>query len=442
MAVSYLRGLFKKGDPVPGGHSALLTLGLCFLGLAFYVGDLLSFPYSSYTNDVASHIEYLRYAATHLSLPAPYSCWECYQPPLYYIISAIAYDAGQYAGLAEPLNAVRCVSMGFYAVFLYFAVRLLRENMRAAFAYYTALALLVFWPSGIFKASSITNDIPLYAAQMASFYYLSCWYKQMKQRSLVYCLWWSAIAFCFKSSGIVVYGVIAGVVFLSWLQQRFAWRELCSAPVIRAVILSSLLASLSFGRMYYYRIAEHRSEPVLVSNIQTLDAALRVSNELKYFVTFDWHSYMASPFYNTRDNATGRQYLWNTMLKSALFGEYGWKAPRLALLLAQAELAMLCYLLSSWLFIAWRTRLRGWVCLPFWVFVFFQVGALAAYRAFYPFSCSYDYRYIYTVTPVAALLYGKAIEWQLQHAPAIARMGMGIGMFFVVLTMVFCVAQW
>ena len=411
------------------------TIILVVIAEFLYISTLLTIPYNKYAMDIAGHINYIRYIAQNYALPNPYNCIECQQQPLYYIIAATAYNLGKYAGLSEPLTAVRFLSLLFYNVFLWFAIRLIRENTRTNATYYVAVGIGSFWPLGIIKASAINNDIPLYMAEIISFYYLLSWHHRPIPRSLSLAILWSAIAILFKNSGIIAAGTTASVVLCSGYRQRVCWRLFYHPRIVSTTLLALCLISLSFSRpYYYYRIVEHKSESLLISRTQELSKTLVVSNSPHYYLNFDLNTYLTQPFFTPFDDVTGRQYLWNTLLKSSLFGEYLWKSPTIALTMSQLELAMLGYMLLSWVAYAIGRPLIG--CNPLMLFVSIQLLAITVFRAFYPYACHQDYRFIYAITPIMAIFYAKAIESHHMH-PRIAWLGISLGIIFTALSVCF-----
>ena len=73
----------------------LIVLGITIRLVVFYVSP----PSNSYDN----HLEVISDYSNNIERPQPFSCWECYQPPIYYVISAIVYNTAQSVGFSKTI---------------------------------------------------------------------------------------------------------------------------------------------------------------------------------------------------------------------------------------------------------------------------------------------------------------------------------------------------
>ena len=73
------------------------------LGIIIRVFYLSYTPYDTRTHDVVGgHLDYIKYLIEHKNVPSSTDCWECFQPPTYYVISSAVYWLTESAGANNP----------------------------------------------------------------------------------------------------------------------------------------------------------------------------------------------------------------------------------------------------------------------------------------------------------------------------------------------------
>jgi hypothetical protein len=136
------------------GTALIFALALCLYLIHMQHSNIAGMGlYNNWLIDSDGHLEYIQRIANTLLIPAPGACWECFQPPLYYILAAYPYSYAADFNLMSPVLAVRIFSLVFYGGFLFFGARILAMEMPSRIIYHVALCLLVFWPYGITKAA-------------------------------------------------------------------------------------------------------------------------------------------------------------------------------------------------------------------------------------------------------------------------------------------------
>ena len=420
------------------GTTLIMALGLCLYIIHMQHSNIAGFGlYISWAIDSYSHLEYIARVADTRAVPAPGACWECHQPPLYYLLAALPYSIAKDFHLlsadvevhvppvllgsvpTSPVLAVRVLSLCFYMVFAFFGARLLAMEVRWRPVYYIGLCLLVFWPYGVTKAAMISNDVPLYMAQAAALYYILRWRRDEAAGSLALAMLWNGIAFAFKYTGITVTPFIGLVVLLKCYEnRRLAW-QLLAKPVLLSLCVGLVLAGGTFARTYYhYRIATHSSVPLLVPSGPVVVRLMPVPNDrLEYFALPDFGGYMQSPFLGeSRHPSSEMSYFMNFVLKSSLFGIPHWTPIRTARALTVLLCGMLVYMACSLPYLALKDRAAALDVLPFVVFVALQLAALITYRVLYPHTGNQDFRFIYPTTIAMTVLYSKVLSWHRTHS--------------------------
>jgi hypothetical protein len=392
------------------GTLLILALGLCLYVFHLLHSNLGGFAsYITWTADSQSHFDYVRRVATE-GLPRSYECWECFQPPLYYLIAAPLYYQTE---LADPLLAVRLLSLAFYVGFLLFAIRLLAMEIRPLAPYYAALCLIVFWPYGVITSSMISNDLPLYTMQAAGFYYVMRWRREPSVSLLALAVLACGIASGFKLNGLLIGGFIALVFLHESHRDRALLRQLWSKPVVLCLLVGLVLVGASFARTYYdLRLANVTDISLLVSNVHALVRDFPVPNDkLEYFVLPHVQRYLASPFLEQGRAPLEMNYFINFVLKSSLYSAPAWRAVGPAYAMNFLSLAMLGYLIGTLANMAIAQRHKLMELLPLSIFVGLQLSALIVYRLVHPHTGNQNFRFIYLVLIAMAVLYAHALIW-------------------------------
>ncbi len=287
------------------GTLLIFALGLCLYLTHLQHSNISGFtPFvykgggiNFYMNDAYSHLEYVQHSANTLTIPDPRGCWECHQPPLYYILAAYPYSIAQDFNLMPPVLAARLLSLVFYFVFLFFGARLLAMEVSSIPIYYVALSLLVFWPLSATRATLLSNDIPLYMAEAAAFYYIMRWRRDEIPANLALAILWNGIAIAFKYSGIIITPFLGYIFVIQCYKNRACIRQLLTKPVLICLCASLLLVVGTFARTYYhYRIANTISLPLIAPTMMLLPRNLIIQNHLLDFVIPHFNSYLTSPF--------------------------------------------------------------------------------------------------------------------------------------------------
>jgi 4-amino-4-deoxy-L-arabinose transferase-like glycosyltransferase len=162
---------------------------------------------------------------------------------------------------------------------------------------------------------------------------------------------------------------------------------------LRAKVLlgsgATLTALVVLGWYLYFRIYfdDHNN---LVGNIGNLNHALRLDNNIRYFYVLNPFKMIEYPFNNAWIDSSRRAYLWEYLVRSALFGEFDWgEAFKPYARLMVASVLLLGCIAAYGAVISLSTA-----TIPIYILLIFHLLAVAAMRIFSPFSCHQDFRYI------------------------------------------------
>lgn len=151
--------------------AALLAAGIALrLALVAYSPQPYGYVWDFYHEGV-------RWLYAHGTLPGSTDCWQCYHPPLFYLVSWPVYAAqrtlspGTDDGYA--LRAVAALSLVWTAVTIFFGWRLLRLFRCRGASMVIGASLLILFPCLFISSYSAEADVLLTAIGSALAYYLT-----------------------------------------------------------------------------------------------------------------------------------------------------------------------------------------------------------------------------------------------------------------------------
>ena len=367
----------------------LIPLFLVAMGVQLFY--LSRTPPLTRAMDIIGHLDHITLVKQTGWIPKSNECWECFQPPLYYYMAAIE------SRVLDPLVSYHAVEKGlqFLSFILFQGFQLIAclvlQLSLGAKKHWLGLAgaLLLFWPSGILHSAQIGNDVPSYLCQVLSFFFLLKWWDDPNPKHFERAALAVSLGFFVKSSAVVSLGMLAAV-FLGRLQtlpslaQRISLAKSVSRGWIRVgVALVAFFSLLLFVKGVY------------LTKTSLLPAGLIVQNQPLNYLWFDLHSFFHEAFLNNYEDVGGRQFFWNYLLKSSLFGEYSYSDAwhqGLGTVLA-AGLLGLTGLAGLGALVPGALRMKNWE----WHAL--QIGACVAalmiYRIIQPYSVTGDFRYLF-----------------------------------------------
>ena len=375
----------------------LLVLSAAVLVLSFYWAAT---PWTLHNYDVmhqndSGHYGYIRYVLAHLSLPRPDQGWEYYQPPLYYMVAALACRWAEWFGLAEA-ETLQALALLFWLVFLAASAATLRLALRRSpQGIVLATAALALWPSGVIHAIRIGNEPAFYAGAAVATWFMFRWWRGNKRRHLAgMALSIAAALLCKATAGVLA---VAAVLLIALRVVRRGGRPRAVADAAIAAVILAGGAVLSAARGLYYWSRNEISD-VLIGNIGGLaqDTGLHVSNRFRDYIPLDLPVFLTSPWVDSRDDATGRNNYWNFFLRSSLSAEFSFDgAMQRVIALAWGGILLLLLLSLAARLSELRYPLRAfWRDLPWPLLALLWLVSSLSVRINYPFSSCSDFRFV------------------------------------------------
>jgi len=400
-------------------RSVFLPMAFALLaGIVIRGGYLLATPSWVRGHDTDSHIEYMRYITDHLALPTFHDSWESYQPPLYYLISALWMAVSDFWGFGQGTRLLGlqlagfAMSIGVLFISAWIACMLFPLHGKRALADRSAFLMAVaVYPGLVFFAARINNDVLYHLLAFTALGVLLYWWQT--GRSVA---WYAACALIglgilTKMNALLLVPVVFGCLLF---RRPLRWRRTLVHGVAGGFLILLLSGWFLAGR------ASEVSDigTFVVGNVGNLQSNLRVPNTAGALLTFNPVGILRHPFNNPWDDRERRQYLWEYFFRSSLFGEFSFPNRGLAIVLLLLTLAFLPFAAAGFL----RDVLeRGRYWFPMMLVSFFMVAGHVANRFFNAFATSQDFRYS-PLLLVPLFYYGiRGIGWLPESLRITAR---------------------
>src|SRR3989344_2670422 len=298
-------------------HNAALS-GIAVYGVLLRFFYVFSTPFSIRSYDAEGHVEYIFHVLTHWTIPPPLAGWQFSQPPLYYFFSAVLnvplrlFGANRESiiGLLQIESFIFTAAAflaGIWAGTLLFSEQKNRQPLL-----FFSLLLAVF-PAIIFPASRISNDTPILLMFFLSFGFLQRFWMYGKLRDWYICLIIIALGILTKMNTIPL---LVAAFFLFTLQKSLPRKQR-----LRHAALSIVIVMVFVGWYAVLRILQGQEH--IIGNIGMNNPKLYIQDwHWTNFFVFRPHAILRFPFFSSWDDAFGRPYLFEVLLKSAFSGEW------------------------------------------------------------------------------------------------------------------------
>ena len=353
-----------------------------FLGLLLRVGYTQATFYDERGHDTGGHISYIHLIADFHRIPAANDCWTCYHPPVYYVASAGVWTAAGWLGLTQQ-DAVKWFDFLISLVALAFGLACIKNSLWGMPRYIAALLWSV-WPSFILASPRIGNDILFYAMHVIALWGCIRYIKTGMGKFLLMAVIAAAAAYWTKSTGAIAFGLVGLTVLMHTVPRllrklgRLEWAGVGLLAVVGIIVIARVLGG------------------DVVANAAGNDGTVVVRNDPGNFLFFDIRTFLTQPYTDPWHDELGRQYFWNYLAKTSLFGEFKLLETVAGRWLASLVSASFLVMLGFGLRGLWKSKWNKVnVLLAAQALFFF--AAMIMLRLKYPFSCSNDFRYIVPV---------------------------------------------
>jgi hypothetical protein len=369
----------------------LIAISIILLGISVrlvvftHMGPMQS-PY-----DIAEHLQYTQIIAEEKRIPEINEGWGTYQPPLYYIISAVVKNIADYydTNLTNRFQQQFNLLLSFGCVI--FGVALIINLFgNSIIAYLTAL-VPVLWPGFVIAGPRINNDCLFYFGALFCMLFAQRYWRFNKNLDMLLATIGATIALMAKSNGFVILGVWVIIYILNVIRSL----KIGSLRILFASVFIIALSILFSNYRTIVNVFEGK-KVALVGNASGLNGGLRVQNTIGNYLYFDLKDYLLFPYTSAWQDEGGRQYFWNYAIKSSMHlhkENRTWKYPIGNFLDTMLCIfALLIFVLALWGIIHVKGK-----DIPPLLFTISLFAALIYLRVSYPYSCSNEFRYIFPV---------------------------------------------
>ncbi|HSC67162.1 MAG TPA: hypothetical protein VLC79_05710 [Cellvibrio sp.] len=468
VAVKFLRH-FKFSTPIK-----VLFIGALLIRLVYFsvtTADIRE-------HDLGDHIGYTEYLTQHwMPPPIDYAVGGAFfHPPLYYYTGALVYKATQLAGANNKviLYRVQQVLVLIYSMgFVLFGLMILQEllnlyrkpvtksndvapltllelkeqpqepqlgliarlckSFKEEKVFWIIGALFAFWPVAIIHSVRLGNDPLLYFLFTASLYFITRWYRLDKKRDLMIASLIGAAAILTKANGEILVAVL-GVIGLYKMLSTKQWVTYFKMAIAPCLIML-LAVAITVGPGLILKMQGKRDK-LYIDNIDGLSQANLVGNTASNYFWFDAKVFITEPYTDPYDDRMGRQYFWNYLGKTGLFGEFKYPA------LLNKNTAVICSFLAVLMFIYMLYGIYRMIkedfkrMAPVLLSGFFLWAGVTYMRMTFP--ANIDFRYIVPIILTFCALYGVSIlRFQQQGSVRLANIGITMSGLFSLTALIF-----
>lgn len=353
-----------------------------FLGLLLRVGYTQATFFDERGHDTGGHVHYIHLIADFHHIPAANECWTCYHPPVYYVASAGVWTAAERLGIT-PQDAVKWFDFLISLVALAFGIACIKNSLWGTPRYIAALLWSV-WPSFILASPRLGNDILFYAMHVIALWGCISYIKTSMGKFLLTAVIAAAAAYWTKSTGAIAFGLVGLTVLIHTVPRllrklsRLEWASVGLLAVVGIIVIVRVLGG------------------DVVANAGGNDNTVLIRNDPGNFLFFDIRTFLTQPYTDPWHDELGRQFFWNYLAKTSLFGEFKLLQTTAGNWFASLVSASFLVLLGFGLRGLWKSKwTKVNVLLAAQALFFF--AAMIMLRLKYPFSCSNDFRYIVPV---------------------------------------------
>ncbi|MFT3766655.1 MAG: glycosyltransferase family 39 protein [Minicystis sp.] len=396
-------------------------------GLGFYFAYLGYTSFGERNYDGGPQLQYIEYIAQHHERPPANHCLICHHPPLYYGTGALVFAACKATRLVEPAQGLQLFGLVLFMVFLGYGVRTAERLLRDRRDVRLATALMVFWPYSVHNSVRLHNDSMVCAWMAAAVFHVVRWAQEERPRDLYLAAGFTALGLLTKSSAYALVPVLLALLAVRFFRSQDKLR-FTSRGLVAVSILAGALLLNARGK----ETPKMKDAPLchkILGNACDIEKGLLVGNKITNYVYLDLPSFVKEPYALAQREGSGRQYFWNHLLKSSLFGTHNTVADRetayelnrvVAGIMNVLMLGMIAYL-GAGLVTLRKRGLRRWavVILNLASCLAFMIG----FRALIPAPHHSDFRHVFHAVILVSIAYAATVAHFRARRPALAQVG-------------------
>jgi len=397
----------SDADQHPDSQSArntLVTLSIVLIiiiGLLIRLHYIAATPANVRTYDYRGHISYVQFLASTAMLPEPDSCFECWQPPLYYACAAVVFRTALWLGL-NPFFQLQLFSLVCMVGFIVAGVLMLRLFFDDPLLVVLGTLMLSLWPSGIVHSGRIGNEPMLYFLYSLGLLFICRWWVLGHRMEFLAASVVAFLATICKATGLLLFGVLIACVF--WPFKMPSERK---STEKKDLLVMAVLLIAACSITFLHPPFGPGGDDWLIGNSSQLVPGIMVDNKPINFVRFNPVQFVSEPFVNPGHGASRHDVI-QYLLKTSLFASFTFptQTEGTARALSFILLLILLFLVLS----LFGTRKPSIVrFLPIHLSLAALMTAFVFVRYRLPTSANSDFRFIYPAVITFTVLYVAAI---------------------------------
>ena len=385
-----------------GGWVNLVVILIVVAGLLIRLHYISATPGNVRTHDYRGHISYVQFLASTGMLPEPDSCFECWQPPLYYACAAVVFRASLDLGL-NPYTLLQLLALVCSAGFIIAGVLVVRLYFSSPILVVLGTLVVSLWPSGIVHSGRIGNEPMLYLFYSLGLLFICRWWVLGRRTDFVAAAVLAFLATICKATGLLVFAVLIACTYWPFKTVP-ARRPTKITDQLALAILVLAACSITFLHPPF----GPGDDDWLIGNASHLAPNIMVDNKPVNYVRLDPVRFVTEPFARPGEGAS-RHDLPHYLLKTSLFGAFTFspESEGVARAMSFMLLLILVYLLTSLMGGKKITRARF---LPVNLSLAALLAAFLFVRFRLPTSANSDFRFIVPAAISLTVLYVTLVE--------------------------------
>lgn len=427
----------------------LYALGIILVALLLRIWVVSNTSALERSHDVYGHIEYMDILINTQSLPEKQKCWSCYHPPYYFGTMAALKVLLKSLGLSEfnLYQFMMLCSVAVHSISLYFGFLTIKRFFHRPGLQLFSMGLFAFLPASVMHSVAINNDQWMFALFCVAFYYFVVWWQTKETRAYYVSLLFAGLCIMVKASGIVMFALLGFFALGYALSQRHDFLLMIKrfGPAA-ALMFVALLANPMLDKIA--RPGNSGGFGSIIGNAGGLGSGLTIQNEARNYLHFDPVEFINHPFVHPIDDASGRQYYWTALFKTALYGEFrdfhahnegSQLRKAIAPISSLAFLILLAFIIVH-AFLMRRENMTRYG--PLYALIAICLTASILMRALLPSFPINDFRYIWSIMIAPCVLATLAVDTCRQRNwPMISYIGYAALCASSLVSFIFCISM-
>jgi len=409
--LNYIHLTPKENIAPPNASLSYIIVGIIAMGLLIRTIYLHKYGVTLFQHDWHGHIAFIKYIATHWSLPVPDEGLQYPQQPLYYYITAGVFSSLQFMGFneKEALFGLGYISLIASALFLIYAYRLLRLMGLSQWTMRIALLFLALTPSFVYMSARINNDALVMGLAPMALYYLFASYQSGFRDHFYKALIVISLLFMTKISTAGFELLFFVLLIVGYWQSKADERSMVAQKIVHFSVVGIFLLSFTLFRLYLPLDGSFH----MVNSSNHFPGQILPPFSTHYFLSFHITELIQTAQSHVMSMDTIRfslpTYLYGTML----FGEfdYAWLRERIEHLKITMQLiyfVSLIFVVGAVAFIlrCKKEALIKWLTVLLFVNLLLVIKFFTDYRA----VCNTDFRYFVPSFVIIAVVFAYGLE--------------------------------